>query len=196
MNKKKRFSIALGMVVVLLMAAVIFNVNSKKAAKACGNYGDKQIKISKCKMTLNQKEYEWDGTEKCPELKISYKGKELVKDVDYTVKYENNKDAGKAKVEVTGMGIYTGKKATKFRIKGIKIKECAFEIKDDTVYVYNNGKLLDSSCYSVTKKHADCAPEIHGSGDRVARITAYHIYGKGQYEGKHIEFRISSYIEE
>lgn len=41
-----------------------------------------------------------------PEVKITYEGKELTKDTDYTVKYANNKEIGSATVTVTGKNKY------------------------------------------------------------------------------------------
>ena len=51
-----------------------------------------------------------------PELKVTCKGKELVKGTDYTVSYQNNKNVGTATVTVTGKGNYTGKKKATFVI--------------------------------------------------------------------------------
>ena len=52
-----------------------------------------------------------------PEVTVTYKGKALVKDTDYTLAYENNTNAGTAKVVVTGTGSYTGTAEGSFTIE-------------------------------------------------------------------------------
>lgn len=57
-----------------------------------------------------------------PEPVIKYNGKKLVSDIDYTLRYENNKKPGKAKIVITGKGKYTGSIETYFFIKPKKQK--------------------------------------------------------------------------
>lgn len=70
-----------------------------------------------------------------PELKVYYtvKGKEvrLKEKRDYTVKYENNVNAGKAQITITGMGDYQGQKKAAFTIgKRTLAKEGTVAAKD------------------------------------------------------------------
>lgn len=51
-----------------------------------------------------------------PELTVTDNGKKLEEDVDYTVSYSDNTEAGTAKVVITGMGNYSSAKETSFRI--------------------------------------------------------------------------------
>ena len=52
-----------------------------------------------------------------PEPTVTLNGETLTKDVDYTLSYENNVDAGSnAKIKVTGMGEYTGSTEKTFTI--------------------------------------------------------------------------------
>ena len=67
-------------------------------------YYFKGIDINKFKATLLQLKYTYDGKAKTP--KVTLGG--LVENVDYTVKYENNVNPGKATAVVTGKGLYTG----------------------------------------------------------------------------------------
>ena len=62
-----------------------------------------------------------------PTVTVKIDNKILKKDVDYTVKYQDNKAVGKAKVTITGKGKYTGTVKTTFIIKpkkvsGLKLK--------------------------------------------------------------------------
>ena len=58
----------------------------------------------------------YNGVAAIPELTVTDGTKTLVKDVDYTVSYTNNTDAGTATATVTGSGNYTGKKSVTFTI--------------------------------------------------------------------------------
>lgn len=60
--------------------------------------------------------YEYDGTAKEPDIVIE--GLEsLVRDRDYTVKYENNIEVGQATITVEGIGDYNGKGKRTFNVK-------------------------------------------------------------------------------
>jgi len=51
-----------------------------------------------------------------PKVTVTYGGKELTEDVDFTAQYENNINAGPASVTITGMGRFTGDKTSNFEI--------------------------------------------------------------------------------
>ena len=72
--------------------------------------------VSKCTIELSPTEFVADGTAKTPAVTVTYEGKPLAANTDYTVKYENNTDAGIATVTVTGKGDYTGSKNATFKI--------------------------------------------------------------------------------
>lgn len=50
----------------------------------------------------------YTGNEITPEINVILDGVELIKDVDYTVKYENNVEKGVATVVISGIGNYSG----------------------------------------------------------------------------------------
>lgn len=56
------------------------------------------------------------GTPIEPVVKCAFAGKDLVKDVDYTVTYEDNTNIGKAKVVIEGIGNFYGKSQFNFYI--------------------------------------------------------------------------------
>ena len=58
----------------------------------------------------------WTGSALTPEPTVTLGNKTLANGTDYTVRYENNTNAGTAKVAVNGKGNYTGSKTTTFAI--------------------------------------------------------------------------------
>ncbi len=74
-----------------------------------------KLKLSKIKAV------KWDGSLKTPDITIKDGNHTLVKGVDYTVAYENNKDAGTATAAITGTGSYFGTKTVSFEITGTPI---------------------------------------------------------------------------
>ncbi|MBR0140292.1 MAG: S-layer homology domain-containing protein [Firmicutes bacterium] len=59
----------------------------------------------------------YDGEEHKPEPVVTFNGKTLVKDTDYTLSWADNTDAGTASVTVTGKGNFTGAKSAEFTIE-------------------------------------------------------------------------------
>ena len=74
--------------------------------------------ISQLEAKVLTTEYDYDGTAKEPAVEIKDGETTLLQNTDYTLAYENNVNAGTAKVIVTGMGKYGGTKTLEFRIKG------------------------------------------------------------------------------
>lgn len=74
--------------------------------------------ISQLEAKVLTAEYDYDGTAKEPAVEIKDGETTLVQNTDYTLAYENNTNAGTAKVIVTGIGKYGGTKTLEFSIKG------------------------------------------------------------------------------
>ncbi len=84
-------------------------------------------KIEDCDVILSAKEFAYTGKWIRPEVTVELDGEELVAGEDYTLKYRNNKYTGKAYVQITGKGGYTGSVKEEFIIKpaqitGVKVK--------------------------------------------------------------------------
>ena len=62
----------------------------------------------------------YNGKALTPAVTVKLDGKDLTKGTDYTVNYSNNKNAGTAKVTVTGIGMYFGQASKNFTIKKAK----------------------------------------------------------------------------
>lgn len=61
-------------------------------------------------------EQKYTGEKIEPQIQVYVNGKELVKNGEYLVKYENNIQAGTAKVTVMGVGVYSGEISGEFKI--------------------------------------------------------------------------------
>ena len=78
-----------------------------------------------------------------PEPSISYGDIELVKDVDYTLSYENNINAGdKAMVKVEFIGKYTGNASKSFVINALNVTEDMLKISKIPTQTYT-GKAIE-----------------------------------------------------
>lgn len=86
--------------------------------------------INNCRITVSQKTYKYDGTEKKPDITIYNGVTELVQGVDYNVVYKNNVEQGEATVEIEGAGeYYTGKCEEKYQIvKELKEDDIALDV--------------------------------------------------------------------
>ena len=103
-----------GKVTITVKAAANNNYNaaSKKITVKVKGYA---MTKANTKITLSKKKYTYDGKAKKPKVKVKYKGKTLKKGKHYKVVYQDNINAGKAKVIIKGKGNYVGtvKKAYK-----------------------------------------------------------------------------------
>lgn len=72
--------------------------------------------LSKTKITLSNTTYVYNGSARKPTVTVKDGKTTLNKGTHYTVKYTNNKNAGKATVTITGKGYYTGTVNKTFKI--------------------------------------------------------------------------------
>lgn len=66
------------------------------------------IDIGDCDIALVSSFFSYSGEAITPEIKAVHEGTSMVKDVDYTLEYHDNVNAGNAYVTVNGIGNYTG----------------------------------------------------------------------------------------
>jgi hypothetical protein len=80
-------------VVTLCMALVAvltvgFAVNAKQKAKADGLFDwFERTSVKKCAISLEKNSFSWTGEQITPEVRVNYKGTDLVKNVDYVLTY-------------------------------------------------------------------------------------------------------------
>ena len=98
-------------------------------------------------------EYIYDGTEKTPDLEVYYDGQKLDQDVDYTVAYENNKNAGQGIVRITGVDRYEGELTTEFTIKKAVLTVTApdLTVAQGTRFTANGSKCTIEGLYGKDK---------------------------------------------
>ena len=89
-----------------------------------------KVKITECKVTVKDQTY--TGKALKPDIEVKYGDVTLTQNTDYTLAYANNKNAGTAKVTVTGVGNYVGSAETTFKIVKAKIAKCTLTAKDLT----------------------------------------------------------------
>ena len=79
-----------------------------------------QIDISKCNIKLSKTSKAYDGKAFKPTVTVTYDGKKLKQNTDYTVKYDKTKTAGTKKIVISGKGKYKGSVTEKVKIKKAK----------------------------------------------------------------------------
>ena len=87
--------------------------------------------ISRYSASLSQYSYTSDGTEKCPDVTVTYGDKTLATGTDFTVSYKDNVKEGTATVTITGAGNYTGIINTTFTITAAPGKDDSDAGKDN-----------------------------------------------------------------
>ena len=84
-----------------------------------GNYNGVGRDITKCNATLSKTSYDYNGKVRKPAVTVKNGAITLTEGTDYTVSYSNNKNAGTAKVTITGTGLYSGTIEKSFTINKI-----------------------------------------------------------------------------
>lgn len=91
--------------------------------------------ISSAAITYDAGPYGYTGKEWKPEVTVSFNSATLTAGNDYTVSYENNINAGTAKIIITGIGDhFTGSTEKTFTINSAEISGCTFAPIADVTY--------------------------------------------------------------
>ncbi|MBD5153466.1 MAG: hypothetical protein HDT16_13740 [Oscillibacter sp.] len=115
-------------------------------------------------VTLDEGSYPYTGSPITPAVTVRDGTDELIEGTDYTVAYENNTDAGTAKVTVTGKGNYTGSAVKNFTIEKatapVPLAETENVYYDTatgtvTLPVPNVAGTLGDICYTITETADD-----------------------------------------
>ena len=125
MKKVNRIAIAMVSILLLtvLLSSTVFAAQTKPS-----------IDISDATITLSHSTYTYTGEKLEPKVQVMMDDTVLSEYTDYTVRYTNNTNVGKAKVIVTGIGRYSGKCKKIFIIKKLNLGDCSFEIADSFPY--------------------------------------------------------------
>jgi Fibronectin type III domain. len=111
------------------------------------NESQKPISISAASVKLSKITLTYTGKAQKPKATVTYKGKKLAANKDYTVSYSNNIKVGQSSLKVTGKGRYNGSKTVKFTIMPKKNKIVKLTAK-------KGGKLLVKLSLSTKKSGA------------------------------------------
>ncbi len=105
----------------------------------------------------------YDGTKTTQSLKLIYEGKELVENVDYTLTFKDNINAGTARTIIRGIGKFTGSVTKRYTIYPRKVGSVEFTgLKDveytgrktslDLTFTYNGVVLKEGIDYNIIFK--------------------------------------------
>lgn len=158
----------------------------------------KQKALSDCEVTLSPESFVYDGTAKTPAVTVKDGSKILTERTDYTVEYQDNVEAGTARVALTGIGDYTGTVTRTFEIQEAleedekDIADCEITLSPDT-FVYDGSEkepqvtVMDGE----TELRQGVDYEIFYQ-ENIEPGTAYvTVYGEGCYVGEvTLEFTI------
>ena len=170
-----------------------------------GNYagtGEAQFTISPRdltpEVTLTANSFTYNGKAQKPGVIVIFDGKELAENTDYTVKYQNNINAGTAAVVITGKGDFTGTVRQSFKIvpkkikPGVTLSKTAFTYNGKTqkpsVTVKDGKTKLASSSYTVTCLYGEKTSDCKNTGTYKVTVRL-----KGNYSGSNtVSYKISA----
>lgn len=121
--------------------------NVEKTTRGFVEVADKNtyLDINNANSEIKGSTYVYTGKEIMPSYENPvYDGTSCVKDVDFTVKYENNVNVGTASVVLTGIGNYKGTKKLNYTIKAKTINNKNCEIDFGESDIQYTGKEIDA----------------------------------------------------
>ena len=159
--------------------------------------GPKKLKSQDVEITIQEAAYEYKGNEIQPIVTIKDAfGNILVEDIDYTVSYKDNINAGTAKVIITGKGNYTGTINYGFTInpKEFDSKEIDIAL-EKTAYEYTGTPIqptviVKDASEKVLTEDTDYTVSYESNTN--AGTATVTVTGKGNYKGTiPVEFTIA-----
>lgn len=95
--------------------------------------------LSGAEVTVEGVPLEYNGKAQEPEVTVTLDGKTLTRDADYTLKYENNTNAGQGTVTVKGKGVYDGTTSSQFTILPYTLKAEDFAGQEPCIKTFGEG---------------------------------------------------------
>ena len=154
-----------------------------------------QASIADCAVEVDAKGLTYTGMAAEPEVKVTRTVGDttltLTEGTDYTLSYDDNVNAGKAEVTVTGAGLYTGEKAAPFEIKAKNIsKNSSVSIKLAKTKMTYTGKALKPKVTVKDKVNGktvtlekDKDYTVTYTNNKSAGKAKVTVKGKGNYTG-------------
>ncbi|MBQ3060930.1 MAG: hypothetical protein IJD02_00645 [Lachnospiraceae bacterium] len=138
--------------------------------------------MSSTVIKLSSTSYTYDGKAKKPSVTITYAGKTLKKDIDYTVSYSNNTSTGIGKVTITGKGNYKGTVTKTFQIKPKKLSGLKQSWRTTSSVTLTWSALTGVSGYDIYRKDsANGSYKYVGSTTNTKYINSKLTAGKTYY---------------
>ena len=140
--------------------------------------------IALANISLKYSSINYSGEAKKPPVTVTYNGELLIENVDYTVSYSNNVNAGTATVTITGCGNFYGSKSTNFTINRLnqtisKVNSSYTKVLGDSAFRLNavstskSAVKYSSSNSSVVVVAANTGKvTIKGTGTATITVTA------------------------
>lgn len=140
--------------------------------------------ISSAEITYDAGPYGYTGKEWKPEVAVSFNSATLTAGNDYTVSYENNINAGTAKIIITGIGDhFTGLTEKTFTINSAEISGCTFAPIADVTYNTNAHTPEVTVAISGRTLEADKDYTVSYDSNVNAGTATVTVTGKGNFTG-------------
>lgn len=145
--------------------------------------------ISDVKAELAAGYYSYSGEPVTPEVTVNDNGKLLVKDIDYTLLYKNNKSIGTATVTITGKGNYKGNKKLTFTISLPQIES----FRQSTAYSSTSIKMTWQSISDIEGYAVYRGTGQNGDYWLLKTVTANSYTDLGLEAGKKYYYKVRAY---
>lgn len=143
-----------------------------------------KAQISSAAITYDAGPYGYTGKEWKPEVTVSFNSATLTAGNDYTVSYENNINAGTAKIIITGIGDhFTGLTEKTFTINSAEISGCTFAPIADVTYNTNAHTPEVTVAISGRTLEADKDYTVSSASNVNAGTATVTVTGKGNFTG-------------
>ena len=169
------------------------NFTGTKAAYFTINKAE-AVNITNCKAVLDSDSFVYDGMAKKPSVTVKNGDKTLRSGIDYTYAYDNNINAGKGSVIVTGMGDYAGTGILRFTISPASVDNFIVNVLKNN-YIYDGtekkpGVVVTEGMNTMTEG----VDYILTYGNNIAAgIGHVYVNGIGNYRGiKQADFAITA----
>lgn len=140
--------------------------------------------ISSAAITYDAGPYGYTGKEWKPEVTVSFNSATLTAGNDYTVSYENNINAGTAKIIITGIGDhFTGLTEKTFTINSAEISGCTFAPIADVTYNTKAHTPEVTVAISGRTLEADKDYTVSNASNVNAGTATVTVTGKGNFTG-------------
>lgn len=143
-----------------------------------------KVDIANAQMVLDKSEFVFNHKPQEPNVLITFDGKNLQLNQDYTLEYKNNINVGVATIVVCGIGDYFGEKTLSFEIKHFDISKANILLEGD--YFWTGKEILASVKATaneiVLQQNSDYILQYHNNIN--VGLASVDIVGIGNYTGR------------